>query len=104
MKPFINDEKGLDCPNCGGNNLHQSSVSVFFRDTEDSKEGKFIRCAVGYVEATNPNNNPSCRRDGLLISFECENCSADPELAIYQHKGTTYVEWHSMRMPIKGDE
>ena len=37
--------------------------------------------------------NPSGRRHGMTIRFYCELCPSTPNLAIYQHKGTTYVKW-----------
>lgn len=48
--------------------------------------------------------NPSSRRQGLSIEFECEMCHGDMDdgkkntlppfqLAILQHKGNTYIEW-----------
>jgi hypothetical protein len=52
--------------------------------------------------------NPSSRRDGITIEFECENCNGAPPpqqnpafglsknyLHIVQHKGTTYLSWNN---------
>ena len=89
----------IDCPCCLGNNLHQKSVSVFFRN-EDSPDGIFKKVDLTGVEYAHPSKNPSPRRDGMLISFFCETCDSDPELAIYQHKGSTYLEWHSVRTKV----
>ena len=86
---------------CGSNNLHQESVKVFWRESEDSSQGTFFESKGNYFNKhINPNDNPSNRRDGLLIRFSCECCSSEPELAIYQHKGTTYVEWQSIRQNV----
>jgi hypothetical protein len=38
-------------------------------------------------------NNPSSRRDGILIHFWCEHCEEKPVMAILQHKGTTFIGW-----------
>ena len=103
MKVKLSDTSCLICPNCGNEFLHQHSVSVFFRDAEDSKTGKFARCTSKQIATIDDEDNPSPRRDGLLVQFSCETCNADPELAIYQHQGETYVQWHTMRMPIKGE-
>lgn len=103
MKIEITDGNALLCPNCGGDYLHQRSASVFFRETDDSDTGKFVRCTSEKVHEISHIHNPSPRRDGVLIQFECEDCPADPELAIIQHKGATYVEWHSMRTPVQKD-
>lgn len=103
MKQASIDPSGvLSCPNCASSNLHQTSSSVFFRDNEDAVTGKFFRIDKSKVEKTFGDKNPSLRRDGLLIEFECEQCDADPILAIYQHKGFTFIEWHSMRQPLGG--
>jgi hypothetical protein len=38
--------------------------------------------------------NPSERRDGLAIAFECETCACPIiELTFAQHKGSTLVGW-----------
>lgn len=103
MKANINQYHGLICPSCNGENLHQRSAKVYFRDSEDSDTGKFVRCSNQKIESIPLDGNPSFRRDGLLLSFDCENCDAEPELAIFQHKGTTYIKWHSMRMVVEGN-
>lgn len=103
MKVKFGETSGLVCPSCGNEFLHQHTVSVFFRDAEDSKTGKFTRCSGQKIETIGGSENPSPRRDGLLLQFFCETCNADPELAIYQHKGSTYFEWYTMRMPVKGE-
>jgi hypothetical protein len=91
----------LQCPNCSSENLHQDSASVFFRDSEESLTGKFFRIDRTKAEKTLGDKNPSSRRDGLLIEFWCEECDADPILAIYQRKGYTYIHWHSMRKLVE---
>jgi len=91
----------LQCPSCLCDRLHQKIVSVFFRDSEDSSTGKFLRIDEKKVEKTFGGKNPSSRRDGLLIEFWCEECDADPILAIYQRKGYTYIHWQSMRKPLE---
>jgi hypothetical protein len=92
----------LLCPSCGENNLHQTSASVYFRDKEDSNEGNFVHLNNKYIEKIDNRLNPSERRDGILIAFECEHCEADPHLTIVQHKGATYLEWQSIRNFVKG--
>lgn len=38
--------------------------------------------------------SPSIRRNGLRIEMACEGCGdLITDLAIYQHKGTTYITW-----------
>ena len=38
-------------------------------------------------------NNPSARKDGILLECWCEGCSWKSMLAISQNSGNTYVEW-----------
>jgi hypothetical protein len=83
----------LDCPVCGGNYLHQYKTEIFER-SEDADAGLHLTVdSSGYSESRNLDGNPSSRRHGLVIQFNCEFCSARPELGIYQHKGQTFVKW-----------
>jgi len=82
----------LECPGCGGRNLHHREVHVFER-REDESTG--VRTRIYGKETcvdTSMNGNPSSRRDGLSIFFDCETCDALPVLNIFQHKGTTFLE------------
>lgn len=107
-----NDEYGsLNCPTCSGNNLHQGAVHVWQRYTEDAVTGTYT-CAdhkSSRVQAeADMGGNPSIRRDGMTIEFECENCSGSSAphenpvnqkknyLHIVQHKGTTYLSWNNL--------
>lgn len=90
----INYEKAFKCPSCGGENLHHDAVDVYFRNHEDAPEGMFIRCADDTsIKSISPEGNPSYRRNGLVISFWCETCDDKSQLAIQQHKGTTFYQW-----------
>jgi hypothetical protein len=87
----------LVCPSCDSTYLHHGTVSAFARREDDPK---VILTVVGprglTSQAAVPNEdsgNPSVRRHGLLISFECENCDAHLSLALAQHKGETEVLW-----------
>jgi hypothetical protein len=93
----ISDD-ALHCPECGGGNLHQGRVEVFHRHREDMPS-TVIGIADGVVVDADAARNPSSRRQGLLIQFDCENCPAEPSLAIYQHKGTTFVLWRDRVAP-----
>ena len=100
----------LLCPTCSGNNLHQRNVTVFQRYEDQATTIVMQQCEDDMVVSTFPSRdtcNPSLRRHGLLLEMECESCHYSYEdsegdvmpreplhrLAIYQHKGTTYVEW-----------
>jgi len=82
----------LVCP-CGSRYTHQGRVDVFDREKED---GESIHTTIegGQVMfGRQGKKNPSRRRNGLTIFFSCENCSAKNQLAVFQHKGTTYLDW-----------
>jgi len=104
MKEIELDSSALMCPVCKERSLHQKKVSVFWRDGEDSTCGKFVSSSLeeSVVDTyfAGVHRNPSPRRDGMTIDFDCEICEAEPRLKIYQHKGSTYIEWHSYRQTL----
>jgi len=104
MRVKIGDYDQLYCPRCGEMNLHQDIVSVFNRNEEDSETGlKAIVSRSGVNIKTDQRGNPSSRRDGMIIHFWCEHCPGHIlRLSIYQHKGTTYVDW--MKPEIKEED
>ena len=99
-----------ECPYCRGNNLHQESYSIYEHDgyvPQWSKEdrgyehkpqlrvthvmGRTITTASVDPEAT---NDPSRdHRGALMVEFSCEGCENKPILAMFQHKGTTFLGW-----------
>lgn len=90
----FNEHNELLCPECKGNYLHQDKVVVFNPEQEDAKEG--VKVVVdGLKVAVEPelDGNPSRRRQGMLISFWCEGCDANPVMTIAQHKGNTIMRW-----------
>jgi len=96
VNTVIYDDEGLMCPNCDSFNLHHRTVTVFDR-YEDAEMTHVITVKRG-IPTTHrvPSRgcgNPSTRRDGLTIDFECENCEAGLTLQIAQHKGSTYLSW-----------
>lgn len=91
------------CPVCGGNNLHQVEYSLFNR-TEDAEKGLYV--GVADVNGSRPKltvnddiaGNPSARRHGADIVFNCEQgCVIN--LAIWQHKGSTYLSVFEVQSP-----
>jgi len=89
------DSATLTCPHCGGEQLHQLAVEVYFRK-EDASHG--INASVfGPAELCHTSHsqarNPSPRRDGVRIRFSCEHCPKESSLAIVQHKGDTNMFW-----------
>jgi hypothetical protein len=103
VAPCIN-ETALMCPFCGDNNLHHDRVTVYSRKEDEDKILRTEICSgLVTVKRDEGHDNPSSRRDGIAIRFDCENCPAKPELTVSQHKGTTHVEWrhrHVQRKPM----
>ena len=81
----------IECPGCGDNWLHQGRVEVFDRSEDQPNHG--IAIINGGAFPTTEGQNPSPRRQGMLIYFVCENCNSFPILAIFQHKGQTFIKW-----------
>ena len=87
------DCEALCCNDCGFNYLHQYKVEVFDRQ-EDEKTGTHSITTSGGVHVDhNMEGNPSSRRDGIRVFFNCEGCDKKQVLSIVQHKGMTYIEW-----------
>ena len=88
-------ECALCCPTCGGDSqMHHRGVTVF--DRSEDAETTTVTTIDGAVSmASMPSResaNPSSRRDGIAIQFECEVCGP-MELTIAQHKGRELLEW-----------
>ena len=96
------DTAALECPVCNSLHMHQGAVEVFARKQEDDPSESFVVDGLT-IKHGSGYHNPSGRRNGLYINFECEECHLYEDshyrgfpfkLAIYQHKGITYSEWH----------
>ena len=87
----------LNCPICHGDNLHQGRVTVYERNEDAEQVLRTIVADRGHLSrdfvANSSSGNPSARRHGLAIQFECEGCGDIGELTIEQHKGSTYLAW-----------
>ena len=68
-------EKALSCSHCGCNYTQQGEVSDLIYKTTDGE------------------GNPSARRNGLLIKFECEECQQSFYVGVSQHKGQTFFDY-----------
>jgi hypothetical protein len=81
----------LLCAHCGHDYLHTHSVEVFER-AEDEETGLHVK-VVGKSAAIDRSmgGNPSARREGMRITFECEWCGEITALSVAQHKGWTLV-------------
>lgn len=99
----------LLCPRCGADNLHHIGV-VFYERGEDAVDvlqltHALLRYGEDRITGTTteivPSKqslNPSARRSGLAIQFECEQCGGGTdddkiELTIAQHKGSSQIGW-----------
>lgn len=90
----------IQCPRCGFNYMHRDSVELF-EASEDADSAPHITISSGGEPSvdTDLSDNPSPRRDGMKIHFNCESC--DPTggvtstLCIYQHKGNEIIEWEN---------
>jgi len=76
----------LRCPSCHECYLHHIKVEVF-DELHVSIDSKDIRIDTKYK------NNPSDERNGLLVHFYCECCTAISTLSLYQRKGMTCIEF-----------
>lgn len=82
----------LCCPCCGFKYIHHTRTNIYERNKEDDERGLHLDVIGSSAQvSTEMYNNPSCRRDGIIISFSCENCFKGSELRIYQHKGNTFI-------------
>jgi hypothetical protein len=81
----------LVCPNCGDEYLHHHSIKVYCRDKEGVEAGLMTEISCGATTITrNMDGNPSKRRDGIVITFECETCDHKSNMLIVQHEGQTF--------------
>lgn len=100
----FDDAGQLLCPHCGHHYLHQGTVSIYSR-SEDSPTVVLTTVTPDSAEHRTQTNvtissnkgNPSLRRHGVVIRFNCEECPQPSELTIAQHKGTTEIGWRSTR-------
>ena len=95
----IKDDDVLECPYCpdkAESYLHHGRVMVYERH-EDEPKVKKTEVSKGTAFTSeidnNGSGNPSFRRNGLAICFECEFCGRTSELTIAQHKGQCLLAW-----------
>ena len=87
----------LLCPCCKEGHLHHTRVEIYSRK-EDASSGLLVDQSLepSQINIT-PNgsmeDNPSPRRGGIRITFDCECCPKTSRLIVVQHKGSTFVEW-----------
>ncbi|WP_316194430.1 hypothetical protein [Bradyrhizobium sp. SZCCHNRI3052] len=95
----------LICPRCGSEYLHHTGAVFFERGEDAASVVKIVVDGASTTTSIDPGaDNPSSRRHGMFVKFECEQCSGPGgvlQLNIAQHKGATELSWtFSPRMPI----
>ena len=95
----------LRCPQCRGDRLHHGRVTVFHRIEDDEMITQTVVTGPSAtVEAVSNSRttDPSSRRDGIEIEFQCELCHREKKsdladqrmfLRIARHMGKTVLEW-----------
>jgi len=108
--PLAFADGALACPLCGGQYLHQGAVEVYHRSSEDAES--VVHAIVGGTASDVTDvpgvgaRNPSQRRQGLLLHFDCETCDllqTNIVMAIWQHQGSTFIEWRLPSINRRGD-
>jgi hypothetical protein len=97
----------LSCPHCGEIYLHHGTVTVYDRSEDAEASVTTVPHKSFLHPVSRPDRlgeNPSARRHGLAIAFECETCMVHAELTIAQHKGSTWVEWRYVVLPDPEEE
>jgi hypothetical protein len=91
---LVDPNDDLLCPNCGGTHMHHTAIVVFDREEDEEKALMTVVSKHSTLSKIVDNEqNPSSRRDSVLIRFSCESCGEDVALTIVQHKGQTSFMW-----------
>lgn len=87
----------LACPRCGGECLHHTGAVFFDRGEDQKSVVKIVVDGPTTTTSMDPGTgNPSSRRHGMFVKFDCEECSTPGDtlqLNIAQHKGATELSW-----------
>lgn len=88
MKDYNNP---LICTNCGHDYLNFRNIEIFVREKEDDINCKHVVVNNQYVHVdSNISGNPSERRNGLTVRFNCENCRHITGLNVFEDKGQIF--------------
>ena len=100
---LVTEYSHLKCAECNdpkepNDYMHVKSVEIFDRGEDKEMVDVISYHKGGYTKNEKIKNedsrNPSGRRDGLIITFDCEmNPHHKCQLAISQHKGNMEVRW-----------
>lgn len=98
------DPPVLLCPDCGGNNLHQTAVEVtHYRSRECGVSGVSVAVYDRGQTTTEVVEGEFDPRNHTRMSFFCENGCDVPDLMIYNHKGLTQLSWDLSDAPRVSD-
>ena len=87
-----NDNDVLKCAHCLGEYTHVRAITWFRRDEDcDNCNTLFADIKTQKTMVTTNQLNPSARRDGLRVIYECECCGEYSSMNISQHKGLTHL-------------
>lgn len=94
----IEDDGSLTCPRCKdryASYLHHGAVTVYDRNEDEvmTVKTRVKTTGVSSIVPSCQSGNPSSRRHGVTIEFQCEHCEGLLTLGISQHKGMTYMRW-----------
>lgn len=85
----------IKCPICNKTWLHKTAYTIY----KNNKRIQIDENGIKIDEKTK--ENPSPRRDSIIIEFFCENCNIEPtkenfKLKITQHKGEEFTTWENI--------
>lgn len=83
----------LQCPKCQSTYTTVIGVEYFHRILPNGIRVAIAKMIVNVDD--NMTNNPSPRRDAVIIRIECEECQQCYAIRYIQHKGQTFIEWES---------
>ena len=97
----------LICPTCGYETLHQIAVEIHARQENSETTVVRVNFTTGQVSHKQKHQNPPSLGQGMIMEFECSNCSRIdeecencslphepmPDLGIWHRRGATIIEW-----------
>jgi len=87
-------EAVLLCPKCDFSYIKITKTELFNRKAEDDLSGLHVSIeGISLRVDDSLIGNPSDRRSGMYIYFECENCPEVSRLSLSQHKGETFLSF-----------
>lgn len=102
LQRFLSGDGGtILCPHCGDQYVHLVTVEIFSRTHEDAEHGThltiplndpFAGSALPFGVDADIHSNPSSRRSGVVLHFQCEYECPDFSLSLAQNKGFTICD------------